>query len=110
MVVGGALALVGSLLFLTAMFMMKFDFNNLSIPNESPTETVQEFSGDVHSLRIEDNTADGRYDDMMQDFHAYIQGIKTNPFSYQHDYLVQRVLDTIVGGIRFNGQKMRQDI
>ncbi|MBE6937743.1 MAG: hypothetical protein E7460_04225 [Ruminococcaceae bacterium] len=58
MVVGGALALVGSLLFLTAMFMMKFDFDNLSIPNESPTETVQEFSGDIHSLRIEDSTAD----------------------------------------------------
>ena len=58
MVVGGALALLGSLLFLTSMFLMKFDFDNLSIPNESPTETVQEFSGDIHSLRIEDDTAD----------------------------------------------------
>ena len=55
---------------------------------------------------FEDNTATGRYDDMMRDFYAYIVGEKQNPFSYEHDYLVQRVLSEIVGGVRFNGKNI----
>lgn len=58
------------------------------------------------SLSFEDNTADGRYDEMMQDFYAYIQGAKVNPFTYEHDYLVQQVLDEIVGGVRFHGRNI----
>ncbi len=54
-------------------------------------------------LPFEDNTAEGRYDDMMRDFYSYILGEKTNPFSYEHDYIVQKVLSEIVGGVRFNG-------
>ena len=53
------------------------------------------------TLTYEDNTATGRYDEMMQDFHAYILGEKENPFTYDHDYLVQKVLWEIVGGVRF---------
>lgn len=53
-----------------------------------------------------DNTASGRYDEMMQDFYAYIQGEKENPFTYEHDYLVQKVLWEIVGGVRFNGRNI----
>lgn len=55
---------------------------------------------------FEDNTADGRYDDMMQDFYDYVIGKKQNPFTYEHDYLVQKVLSEIVGGIRFNGRNI----
>lgn len=51
-----------------------------------------------------DNTASGRYDEMMQDFYAYILGQKENPFTYEHDFLVQKVLDQIVGGVRLNGK------
>lgn len=58
------------------------------------------------TISFEDNTADGRYDDMMQDFYAYIIGTKQNPFTYKHDFLVQRVLDEIVGGVRFNGNNI----
>ena len=58
------------------------------------------------TVSFEDNTADGRYDDMMQDFYAYIKGTKQNPFTYKHDFLVQRVLDEIVGGVRFNGKNI----
>ena len=58
------------------------------------------------TISFEDNTADGRYDDMMQDFYAYIIGTKQNPFTYKHDFLVQRVLDEIVGGVRFNGKNI----
>ena len=53
---------------------------------------------------FEDNTLHGRYTEMMRDFYEYIQGTKENPFTYEHDYLVQKVLDEIVGGVRFNGK------
>ena len=53
-----------------------------------------------------DDTYYGRYDDMMQDFHAYICGEKKNPFTYEHDYLVQKVLSDIVGGIRIHSREI----
>jgi hypothetical protein len=43
---------------------------------------------------------------MIQDFYAYIKGEKENPFTYAHDYLVQKVLDEIVGGVRFFGRNI----
>ncbi|MBQ7335107.1 MAG: Gfo/Idh/MocA family oxidoreductase [Clostridia bacterium] len=55
---------------------------------------------------FEDHTANGRYDGMMQDFYAYIQNEKQNPFTYEHDYQVQKVLDKIVGGVRFHGKNI----
>lgn len=58
------------------------------------------------TILFEDNTASGRYDEMMQDFYAYIQGEKVNPFTYEHDYLVQKVLSQIVGGVRFYGRNI----
>ena len=51
-----------------------------------------------------DNTATGRYDEMMQDFYAYIQGAKQNPFTYEHDFMVQKVLSQIVGGIQLHSK------
>lgn len=51
-----------------------------------------------------DDVVDGcRYDIMIQDFYEYVVGMKENPFTYEHDALVQEVLSEIVGGIRFNG-------
>ena len=58
------------------------------------------------TLPFEDHTASGRYDEMMQDFHAYILGEKQNPFTYEHDYSVQKVLDEIVGGVGGGGKKI----
>lgn len=51
-------------------------------------------------------SAELRYDDMMQDFYSYVMKTKKNPFTYEHDYLVQKVLSEIVGGIRFNGKNI----
>ena len=48
-------------------------------------------------IEFEDNTADGRYDTMMQDFYDYVMGTKENPFTYEHDYKVQKVLSEICG-------------
>ena len=50
---------------------------------------------------VKDVPMDCRYDEMVQDFYQYIMGTKENPFTYEHDYLVQKVLDEIVGGVRF---------
>ena len=47
-----------------------------------------------------------RYDEMMKDFYSYVMGTKENPYTYEHDYLVQKVLAEIVGGIRFNGHNI----
>ena len=52
---------------------------------------------------FECDTTNGRYDSMMQDFYSYIREKKKNPYTYEHDYLVQKVLSKIVGGVRFNG-------
>ncbi len=57
-------------------------------------------------IDIEDIPKNCRYDAMVQDFYAYIMGTKENPFTYEHDYLVQRVLDEIVGGVDFNGKNI----
>ena len=48
-------------------------------------------------------SADTRYDEMMQDFYAYVLGEKENPYTYQHDYLVQKVLSEIIGGVKVRG-------
>lgn len=57
-------------------------------------------------LSFDDNTANGRYDEMIRNFYDYIVGTKQNPFTYEHDYLVQKVLDEIVGGVRFHGKNI----
>ena len=52
-------------------------------------------------LPFEDHTKTGRYNEMMKDFYQYITGEKENPFTYEHEYAVQEVLNEIVGGVKF---------
>jgi len=83
-------------------------------PMESPTvmtyaDTAMKGKtyGDVKiNVPIALDASGSRYDEMMQDFYAYIWGTKQNPFTYEHDYLVQKVIDEIVGGVRFNGKNI----
>ena len=56
------------------------------------------------NMPFQDDTAHGRYDEMMKDFYAYIKGTKQNPFTYEHEYLVQEVLSEIIGGVKFYGK------
>ena len=49
-------------------------------------------------LPFEDNTAAGRYDEMMKDFYSYITGEKKNPFTYEHEYLVQKTINEVIKG------------
>ena len=48
--------------------------------------------------KLEEENSMIRYDEMMKDFYAYIVGDKKNPFTYEHDYTVQKVLLQIVNG------------
>ncbi len=57
-------------------------------------------------IPFQDNTANGRYDEMMKDFYAYITGLKKNPFTYEHEYVVQEVLSKIIGGVKFYGKNI----
>lgn len=57
-------------------------------------------------IPFEDNTATGRYDEMMKDFYAYIANTKENPFTYEHEYTVQEVLSEIIGGVKFYGKNI----
>ncbi len=52
---------------------------------------------------VKDIPGSCRYDDMVQDFYAYVVGTKENPFTYEHEYAVQEVLDEVVGGVCFHG-------
>lgn len=51
-----------------------------------------------------------RYDEMLKEFHAYITGIKENPFSYDHDYAVQEVISQAVGGVEMLGKELERKI
>lgn len=41
-----------------------------------------------------------RYDEMARDFYACVTGEKQSPYSYQHDYTVQKVLLAMIAGDR----------
>ncbi|MBQ3080152.1 MAG: Gfo/Idh/MocA family oxidoreductase [Clostridia bacterium] len=47
-------------------------------------------------IPVADLSATGRYDTMAADFYHYVMGSKVNPYTYEHDYLVQKVLLEIV--------------
>ena len=55
-----------------------------------------------HDLKIEipveNLSAECRYDEEMRCFHDYVTGQQKNPWSYEHNYLVQEILTEIVGG------------
>lgn len=57
-------------------------------------------------IPFRDDSHDGRYDEMMKDFYAYIKGTKQNPYTYEHDYMVQEVIDEIIGGVKVHGKNI----
>ena len=46
-------------------------------------------------LDIKDIPAECRYDDMAQEFYSYIVGEKQNPFSFEHELLLKKIMDKI---------------
>ena len=47
-----------------------------------------------------------RYDGMLKAFHSYVLGEKKNPYTYEHEYLVQKVIDRMVDGVRIRGKNI----
>lgn len=79
--------------------------NDCHMTYASTDFTAKPYEDVKETVDIKDVPKNCRYDDMMQDFYAYVRGTKQNPFSYEHDYTVQKILSEIVGGIRFYGKK-----
>lgn len=71
--------------------------NNCTMTYADTKISTNPYEDMKQNVEIKDIPKDCRYDDMMQDFYAYIQGTKKNPFSYEHEYLVQKVLYKIIG-------------
>lgn len=45
---------------------------------------------------VKDLPKDCRYDTMMKDFYDYVTGKKENPYSYEHEYTVQKVIVDVI--------------
>ena len=69
----------------------------LHVTYAHPGVTVHTYADEKEILPIPDLPDGCRYDGMMQDFYAYIKGTKENPFTYAHEYTVQKLLYRICG-------------
>ena len=72
--------------------------NDLTVTWADTELATQPYEDMKKVLNLGDVPKDCRYDEMMKDFYDYCTGKKQNPFSYEHDYTVQKVLYEIVGG------------
>lgn len=70
--------------------------NNCTMTYADLTVSTKPYEDMKQNVAIKDIPKDCRYDDMMRDFYAYIQGTKKNPFTYEHEYLVQKVLYQVI--------------
>ncbi len=66
--------------------------NPITMTYSDLTITNRPYAHVKQDVDIADVPPDCRYDDMAQDFYDYVMGNKENPFTYQHDYTVQKVL------------------
>ena len=58
-------------------------------------EYFEDYAEPLPTVEIPDSN---RYDEMLKDFYLFIKGIKENPYSYDHEYAVQKTLYEIIGG------------
>lgn len=58
-------------------------------------EYFEDYAREVDAPFLPDNE---RYDEMLRDFYQFIVGGKENPYTYEHEYTVQRTLLKITGG------------
>lgn len=66
-------------------------------------EYFDDYANPIDTISLPDSE---RYDEMMKDFYTFIKGTKENPFTYEHEYEVQEVLDSVVGGVKFYGKNI----
>ncbi len=70
-------------------------WSDLSIAHHPYTHLKEDIS-------IADVPPDCRYDTMALDFYDYVMGTKENPYTYRHDYTVQKVLTEMLQDDRVN--------
>ncbi len=68
---------------------------------EEGKEYFDDYAKQISTTSVPDNE---RYDEMIKDLYAFITGEKQNMFSYEHEYMVQEVLDKVVGGVKYYEQ------
>ena len=66
-------------------------------------EYFDDYAKELETVSLPDSC---RYDEMIKDLYAFVTGKKENPYSYEHEYLVQKVLDRIVGGVSIYGENI----
>lgn len=59
-------------------------------------EYFADYARELDCVQLSDSC---RYDEMLRDFYDFIVNEKKNPYSYEHEYTVQKVLYKIVGAI-----------
>ena len=62
----------------------------------SPEISLKPYEDQKEIIDVRDIPKNERYDVMMQDFYEYIMGTKSNPYTYEHEYSVQKVLLDII--------------
>lgn len=62
-----------------------------------PGVSVDEYEDQKETIDVYDVPKDSRYDEMVCDFYKYITGEKQNPFTYEHELNVHKVLTEICG-------------
>ena len=70
--------------------------NPITMTYSDLTITDRPYAHVKQDVQIADVPPDCRYDDMACDFYDYVMGTKKNPFTYQHDYTVQKVLTEMI--------------
>lgn len=66
-------------------------------------EYFDDYAKPLETEHLPDNC---RYDEMMQDFYSFVTGKAQNPFTYEHEYALQEVLDKVVGGVKAIGNNI----
>ena len=69
--------------------------NKIKVYYSDKDIATNEYSDNKIELDISDIPPDCRYDEMVKDFYDYIKGKKVNPYSYDHELLLKKVLDKI---------------
>ena len=66
-------------------------------------EYFDDYAKPLETEHLPDNC---RYDEMMQNFYSFVTGKAQNPFTYEHEYALQEVLDKVVGGVKASGNNI----
>ena len=71
--------------------------NDVSMTFSDLNMTTSHYSDIKEKIEVSDIPKDCRYDRMVQDFAAYINGTLENPFTYEHEMAVHKVITRICG-------------